>query len=247
MKRLVKRLIIGTPWEASIRRVHHALTRNKNSLYDAQSIEIMRRVLRPDSNAVDVGAFEGGMLSHMVRFAPRGQHVAFEPLPEKSRAIAAAFPGVQVHSLAVGDAPGEADYVRVVRAPALSGLRVRPDLESDATTEIVRVRVDTLDRVLPANRAFALIKVDVEGGELGVFRGAVEILRRDRPVILFECGLAAEAYGATPLVVHETLDDVGLHISTLRNWLAGGKPLTKAGFRESVEGGTEYFFIAHPS
>lgn len=246
MKRLAKRLVIGTQWEGPVRRAHYALTRNRNSLYDAQTIEIMRRVLRADSNAVDVGAFEGGLLSHIVRMAPSGRHYAFEPLPGRAEALAARFPKVAVRPFAIGDAPGEAEYVCVARAPALSGLKARPDLDANERVEIVHVRVETLDRAIPADLPIAFLKVDVEGGELGVFRGAAETLRRNRPVVVFECGLAATAYGASAGEVHDALAGAGLGTSTLGAWLSGGASLDRAGFAKRVENGEEFYFIAHP-
>lgn len=245
MKRLAKRLVLGTRWEAPIRRAHHAVTRSRNSLYDAQTISIMGRVLRPDSNAVDVGAFEGGMLRHMTRMAPQGRHVAFEPLPDHYAALAARFPQVEVHGCALGEAPGEADYVRVVQFPALSGLTRRPDLGGRAT-ETIRVRVETMDRMIPRDLPVSLIKVDVEGGELGVFRGARETLERNRPVVVFECGLAAAAAGATPDAIHEALAEGVLRVSTLQAWLAGGAPMSRGEFSDAVLGGREFYFVAHP-
>lgn len=246
MKELAKRLLVGTRWEGAARRAHHALTRDRNSLYDAQTIEVMRRVLRDDSNAIDVGAFEGGMLRHILRMAPRGRHAAFEPLPGRAESLAAQFPSVEVHACAVGDLPGEADYVCVTRAPALSGLRPRPDLLANERVETVRVCVETLDRAIPADRAIALVKVDVEGGELGVFRGAAELLRRHRPIVVFECGLAARAYGAAPEEIYEALAGPGLAIATLDAWLAHRPALDRTGFTHAIETGEEYFFIAFP-
>src|SRR6267142_5762751 len=102
MRQLIKRAIIGTPWEGPVKRAHSALTGSKSSLYDSQTIAIMRRVLRPDSNAIDIAAFEGGMLRHMVRFAPQGRHFAFEPIPERFEHLRQAFPQAHVYPYALG-------------------------------------------------------------------------------------------------------------------------------------------------
>jgi FkbM family methyltransferase len=246
MKRLVQRLVTGTRWEAPVKRVHHALTGAKGSLYDAQTIEVMRRVLRPDSNAIDAGAFVGGMLKHIVRFAPRGRHWAFEPLPDLHLSLAARFPDVSVLPFALGAVPGRSEYVRVSRFPALSGLKRRPDVPPGSATETLGVQVETIDRVIPPDAHVAFIKVDVEGGELDLFRGAAATLARSHPVVVFECGLAAPAYGATPEAVHDALTDPGLRVSTLDAWLAGHGPLSKERFAELFHEGREFYFIAHP-
>jgi FkbM family methyltransferase len=246
VKRLVQGLVTGTRWEAPVKRVHHAVTGSRSSLYDAQTIEVMRRVLRPDSTAIDAGAFVGGMLRHMLRFAPRGRHWAFEPLPDLHRSLAARFPGVSVLPYALGTTPGPAEYIRVVRFPALSGLKRRPDVPPESATETLVVQVETLDRVIPADQRVAFIKVDVEGGELDLFRGARATLARSRPVVVFECGLAARAFGALPEAIHDSLTEPGLEVSTMENWIAGRPALSRDRFAECFREGREFYFIAYP-
>jgi FkbM family methyltransferase len=246
VKRLVQGLVTGTRWEAPLKRVHHAVTGSQSSLYDAQTIEVMRRVLRPDSTAIDAGAFVGGMLRHMLRFAPRGRHWAFEPLPDLHRSLAARFPHVSVLPFALGAATGRAEYVRVSGSPALSGLKRRPDVPPESATETLVVQVETLDRVIPPDQPVAFIKVDVEGGELDLFRGAAATLARSRPVVVFECGLAANAFGATPEAIHDSLTEPGLRVSTLEDWLTQGRSLPRDRFAEWFHEGREFYFIAHP-
>lgn len=50
------------------------------------------------------------------------------------------------------------------------------------------MQVKTLDDVLSVVSDVSLIKVDVEGMEAEVFAGAEAVLRRQRPVVLFEQG-----------------------------------------------------------
>jgi SAM-dependent MidA family methyltransferase len=42
----------------------------------------MSRVLKKDSNCIDIGANEGTILRDMLKFAPRGDHMAIEPIPD---------------------------------------------------------------------------------------------------------------------------------------------------------------------
>ncbi|HMI30827.1 MAG TPA: FkbM family methyltransferase [Candidatus Limnocylindrales bacterium] len=246
--RLAKRFVVGTPLEAPVKRAHAALTGSKNSLYDALTIDVMRRVLRPDSNAVDIGAFEGAMLRHILRFAPRGRHLAFEPLPGRAEQLQRAFPGVRVYPCALGETPGETSFHHVIRYPALSGLKRRVDLESSEDVREERVTVETLDRIIPEETPIALVKMDVEGGELGVFRGAIRTLRRTRPVIVFECGLGgADSYGAGPGEIFDLVTGaIGLRLSLLDAWLSGKDPLPRSAFVDQFERSINFYFIAHP-
>lgn len=113
----------------------------------------------------------------------------------------------------------------------------------------IQVQVETLDRVVdPADR-LAFIKIDVEGGELDVFRGGIETLRRSRPIIVFECGIGGlNLYAERPDDVYEVLVSViGLRISLLGAWLSGSAELSRDEFVQKYERREEFYFIAHPS
>ena len=97
----------------------------RNLRYDRETVEVMRRVLKPGSNCVDIGAHEGEILRHMMILAPGGTHAAFEPIPRLASRLRATFPGAAVHEAACSDAAGCKDFVLVENAPAYSGLRPR--------------------------------------------------------------------------------------------------------------------------
>jgi len=245
---MIKRAFIGTPWEGAVTRAHSALTGSKSSLYDSQTIAIMRRVLRPDSNAIDIGAFEGGMLRHMLRFAPKGHHLAFEPLPENVKRLQAAFPRARVYPYALGARTGPVTFHFMLDHPALSGLRRRLEHLPNERAEEIQVSMETLDQVVPRDHPVAFIKIDVEGGELGVFQGGVQTLRRTRPVVVFECGMGgADYFGSAPVEIFDFLArEAELKISLLGAWLAGQPPLSRESFSEQFENGLNFYFVAHP-
>jgi FkbM family methyltransferase len=244
---LAKRTLVGTRWEEPFRYFHAKLTGKKSSLYDSQTIAVMRRVLRPGDVGVDVGSFEGAFLRHMVRLAPGVKHFAFEPNPDQFAKLAARFRGMNLYPYAIGAKPGRAVFHCMVEHPALSGLSARQrDLSREARREVT-VTVETLDRVIPADIAVRLVKVDVEGAELGVFRGGMETLRRNRPYVLFECGLGgAEYFGSKPEEIFDALAGAGLRISPMASWLAGRDPLSRYEFAEQFYERLNYFFLASP-
>ena len=171
-------------------------------------------LLAEDSNCVDVGANEGRFLWHMTQRAPRGRHFAWEPVPHLAARLRELFPHVEVHDAAVGDTPlGETSFVVVKNDAAYSGLLKR-DYPPGFETEEIQVRVERLDSELPPDYAPTLIKIDVEGGELGVLRGAAETIRRHRPVVVFEHGPgASEHYGTTPEAIHDFVcGELGMRI-----------------------------------
>jgi FkbM family methyltransferase len=75
-----------------------------------------------------------------------------------------------------------------VSSPALRGLRPRSYGETPVNVEEITVDMVRLDDVLPPGYDLRLIKIDVEGAELEVLRGAIGIVERCRPYIIFEHG-----------------------------------------------------------
>lgn len=51
----------------------------------------------------------------------------------------------------------------------------------------LQVPVVALDDYLPREKRVSLIKVDAEGAELAIFRGAFRVLTESRPWLVFEC------------------------------------------------------------
>lgn len=251
MRRLAKRLLLGTRWELPARRLVARLTGDLNRQYDAQSLQVMRRVLRRDSNCIDVGCHEGLILRQMLRHAPDGRHFAFEPIPAMCQRLRQDFAdrsNVQVHELALGNAAGTSTFQHVVSNPGFSGLRRRQYGRADEQIEELTVRTARLDDVIPAEVTVDFMKVDVEGAELLVFQGGVETLRRCQPVLVFEHGLgAADHYDARPEAMFDLLAGTcGLRLFLMRDWLRDPQsPLSREAFCTEFHEARNYYFMAH--
>ncbi len=251
----VKKLIIGSPAEGIARRAYRFFRHEepdpgaqKNLAYDEQTFEVMRRWLREDSNCVDVGCSKGVILEQMLRCAPFGTHYAFEPIPKFYQTLLESFPTVKVYDIALSDEVGEVLFQHVTFSPGYSGLKKRQYDRQDEPVEEIRVKTDLLDNIIPGDLSISLIKIDVEGGELQVLRGAVDTIRKNRPVIIFEHGLgAADFYGTTPEQVYDLLTgECDLQISLMEDWLNGLVPLSREGFAAQFYQGLNFYFMAHP-
>lgn len=222
-----------------------------NVLYDEQTTSIMRAVLSDDSNCVDVGCHQGTILDVMLACAPNGRHFGFEPIPsfcEQLKARYAERPNVQISCSALSETRGSSGFQYVTSNPAYSGLRQRRYDRDDETIEEIGVATDTLDHIIDRDTPIRLIKVDVEGGEVLFFRGALQTIARDRPYIVFEHGSGgADYYGHGPEDVHELLvEQCGLALSTMQGWLERKRPLSRRAFLDQFYGGVNYYFLAHP-
>lgn len=136
---------------------------------------------------VDVGA-NIGQFSLLVRAThPRARIYAFEPLPEAARKFREVLPPeapVMLFASAIGPYAGSAEMHVARKSDSSSLLRMTDRLSRifPGTERIgsVAVPVSPLDALLTAAEIVdpALLKIDVQGGELDVLRGCESLLGR---------------------------------------------------------------------
>lgn len=230
---------VGPPLVAVRRQLKPELRRDRR---DTARLELLLSfLLARDSNCVDVGAHLGEALREMVRVAPDGRHIAFEPLPGFQARLAEEFPDVDVRGVALSDHVGEASFTHVRTRPGYSGFKER-EYPAAEETETITVPVATLDGSLPDGYVPTLIKVDVEGAEQQVFEGGLETLTTFRPTVVFEHGTAAREYGTKSETIFDLLTDgAGLRLFDLD----GHGPYGRAEFAAVCAAGKRWNFVAH--
>ena len=159
----------------------------------AAEIRALIGAIRPGDAAADVGAHKGAYLPWLSRAAaPDGLVAAFEPQPDLAAYLervcrAAGLWNVRVHAVGVSDAAG----TRRLHVPGTRGTSPGASFETaavaDTPVRAIEARVVSLDRHFgDERRRLAALKVDVEGHELAVFRGAERRIERDAPLVVFE-------------------------------------------------------------
>ncbi len=160
-----------------------------------QKVEIGALVgaIRPGETAVDVGANKGSFLPSLSRAAGSGRVVAFEPQPALAEYLrracrAARLTNVVVEAAGVSDRAGSLTlHVPGTGAPS-PGASFEPRVAALSPGRDLPVPVVTLDEYFRSEAPrIAAIKVDVEGHELAVLRGAQAVLDRHAPLVVFEC------------------------------------------------------------
>lgn len=182
---------------------------------DPNEIRWMRRVLRPGDFVVDIGAHKGGY-TYWIRQAvgSDGAVLAFEPQPGLAQYLQRmiglnGWSNVHVENMGLSAEPGELPLF-IPGTGWSPGATFIPPGEAPERAPIT-VAVDTLDRYLSRtgrSERVRLIKCDVEGHELSVFRGAEETLATSRPMLLFECEARHDPRRSVSEVFHH-LEDRG--------------------------------------
>ncbi len=159
---------------------------------DSVQVRLILRHLGSGDVAVDVGSHKGGFSYWMRRaVGPAGSVYAFEPQPESARyqrqiVRAFGFENVVVEPLAVSSARGTATFT--ARAGGFHPGGRLGSAEPAADEISFPVETVTLDHYFEtARRPVSLIKIDAEGHEREILRGARRILTEDWPLLLFEC------------------------------------------------------------
>ncbi|MBC8105971.1 MAG: FkbM family methyltransferase [Anaerolineae bacterium] len=215
---------------------------------DLPTIAVLTHVLQPKSNAIDVGCNQGSILREIVRLAPSGKHMAFEPIPRVHRLLSRAFPSVDCRRIALSDAAGTTHFSHYTRMDGFSGMMYRRIGDNEGPVEQIEVQMATLDSIVSPDESIALIKIDVEGAELRVLRGAQRILREQKPVVVFECGKGGlDLYGHAPDQLFDLLRGCGLGIAALNAWSPSAATMSREQFVDAFWKMAEFMFVASPS
>ena len=155
----------------------------------------------------------------------------------------------KIYPFALSDTNGNATFQWVKNAPAYSGLIKRKYEVENPEIEEINVEVKTLDEIIPSDQVIHFIKIDVEGGEFGVLKGAENLLKKNLPIVVFECGLgASDYYGTQPTELYKFITKkIGLKIFTLKSFINKEKSLSEKEFNSCYISNKEYYFIAAKS
>jgi FkbM family methyltransferase len=239
----LKHLLINTPVEG----LFHGIRHRQKMKYlkghpelrelfeeDGWMERALGRIVKPDTNCVDVGGHLGSMLATLSRLAPGGRHAVVEPVPYKAKWLEGKFPGVSVFNCAVSDKAGVVTFHVNVNQSAKS--TIQPTAEDLSQCVTLEVPLRTLDELLPRDYNPGLVKVDVEGAEKFVLEGMKEIVARAKPAIVFEStadGLLG--FGLTTADNFEAVGRLGYAIYLFVDYLEGKGPLTVEQFGKAHE------------
>lgn len=152
------------------------------------SRELLFRLLDDAEVIFDVGANIGEISLRFAHTYPKATIHGFEPFPDTFRTLKQnvslnAFPNIELHPLGLGAQAGEVFFEeRTAGNPGMNRVTANPERSTR------KVAITTLDAFVGENdiSTVSLIKIDVEGYEFEVLKGADQLIRRHHPVFFIE-------------------------------------------------------------
>jgi FkbM family methyltransferase len=152
--------------------------------------DVIRQHLQPRDVACDIGANKGSFINWLSWWVHDGRVVAFEPQPDLAQYLTnicrvLGLGNVRVEAKAVYSHCGDQDLFLPKGHQPGASLHYRA-MERECVTTL-SVPTVALDDYFDASDKVTLLKIDVEGAEFEVFKGAERILRQHAPLLVFEC------------------------------------------------------------
>jgi FkbM family methyltransferase len=152
-------------------------------VFDLIVAEVITRLLDKDETALDIGANIGQFSILMAKLVgSKGSVLSFEPHPVLFKKLNQNLEEylnygiIQVYNLAIGESPAEGYLIEEEGFLANQGTS-RVDLNHSEKTIRHKIKIEKIDNIV-INNNISLLKMDVEGFEEFVLRGAGKLLEK---------------------------------------------------------------------
>lgn len=186
--------------------------------FEKETVKAFKDVIRPGMTALDIG----GHIGYYTRFfskliGNKGHVYVFEPVNENYDLLAKNtknFKNVTLINKAAGDKDGKVSFYQTFSNTGSHSL-----LEVDVKAQKIEVDCMTLDRFAEENNIeeVNIIKIDVEGGEPLVLKGAENLIKRSKElyIIMELIHDNLSKLGYTPATYFEYVESLGLKVYSI--------------------------------
>jgi len=187
--------------------------------------ELIKGIKTPET-IIDIGSNKGQFILLIEKIYPNKNIYSFEPIKEminKQKKFFAYKNNIIFHNVALGSSNTLKEFLITTRMDSSSFLKIVSDKNKSKNYDIVEnrnIQINTLDDLLVNEKIShpVLIKIDVQGYELEVLRGANNLLKKT-DYLLLEVS-KNEMYQNQPIekVIVEYLKNLNFDILKSNNW-----------------------------
>jgi len=163
-------------------------------IYEKYLLKLLIEFFKKGDVLIDVGANEGYISIPLATMLKNDGHIfCIEPHPAN---ISILKENIRLNNLSnltvIPKAASDTTDVMKFSGDRAWGSLIHDEIDGG----LIEVSVDTLDNIIPDNvkPSVKLIKIDVEGSEIRIIRGAKNLILSARPVVVFEVNLSLLAY-----------------------------------------------------
>jgi FkbM family methyltransferase len=170
--------------DAAVTYIDFYMNDNNYRPLDNGEIHAMRNALKPDGKVTvfDVGANVGDWTEHVIAHNPQAIVHCFEPSPNALAQLRARGfpPQVIINPIGLGERRETREFTMARTRSVFSSLY--PGSVDDEAVEKVTIALDTVDEYCAQHQIAYIdyLKIDVEGHDLAVLRGAAKMLSEGR-------------------------------------------------------------------
>lgn len=195
MRQFIKSILLSISPSIIKKRVFaHYQTLNWKDLhkvgFDAELL-LLDFLLNKDSVFFDIGSNKGEYAYYSEKLISPNQIYLFEPEKKLNKQLNAIFNKCQIFDVALSDTKGTHQFkipvINGVVDNCLSSLEIDNKEDNETEAIVYEVKTDTLDNFTREKNVFPdLIKIDVEGHELSVLKGANQYISNHYPTLIIE-------------------------------------------------------------
>ncbi len=189
--------------------------------YEIEILKMMRKLIKSNFTVLDIGGNAGWYAINLSKLIEKIRLHVFEPIPNtfeilKRNIILNQVRCAALHNYGLSNEDKDVDFYYY---PEGSGNASMANLSNVKTATKIKCKVRTLDNVVMASKIRPdFMKVDVEGGELFVFQGGIETLKRCKPIVVTEMLRKwAAKFDYHPNQIINLFSNLGYNCYTVRN------------------------------
>lgn len=167
-------------------------------------------LITPESAIIDIGANIGFISVYLAKKFKDCHVYSYEPTAYAFECLKTSkelnrLDNLEVFKLAIGEnncqgeiySPTEKTYNK-----SLGSINFNVDIQRDKTYVKEKIDIVSLDEHLGLEKNVSLIKIDVQGTELNVLRGAIRLIQKHKPAIIIEID---DTYYDRPLEMRQSI------------------------------------------